>query len=75
MKTYEEIVKRMFDDKYKSPEGWPDNLSVAQLHNDAAKEYAKIWIEEAADIAMSQVEKGLPVGDAIYALKNQIYKQ
>lgn len=75
MKTFEQIVKKMFDEHYKSPEGWPDNISVAQLHNDAAKEYAKQWVDEAADIAMLQAEKGLPVGDAIYELKNQIDKQ
>lgn len=41
----------------------------------AMKEYAKQWIDEAAEVAMKQCENGLPVGDAVYALKNEIDKQ
>lgn len=40
----------------------------------AMKIYAKAWLDEAAEVAMLQAEKGLPVGDAIYALKDEIDK-
>lgn len=42
---------------------------------EAMKIYAKQWIDQAAEVAMLQAEKGLPVGDAIYALKDLIDKQ
>lgn len=45
------------------------------INNWAAKEYARQWLDEAAEVAMKQCENGLPVGDAIYELKNLIDKQ
>jgi hypothetical protein len=42
---------------------------------DAMKEYAKQWVEQAAYVAMDQVEVGLPVGDAVLELKKQIDSQ
>lgn len=66
MKTPEEILDDSFFSIY-----YDDKISVIQ----AMKQYAKSWLDEAAEVAMLQAEKGLPVGDAIYKLKDEIDKQ
>ena len=75
MKTFEQIFTGMFNEVYKSPEGWPDNLSIVTIHSNAAKEYAKQWVEQAAYVAMDQAAYGDPVGDAVLKLLKEIDAQ
>lgn len=49
--------------------------TYAKISETAAKEYCKQWLDEAAEVAMLQAEKGLPVGDAVLRLKDQIDAQ
>lgn len=48
MNTFENIYMEMFNDIYKSPEGWPDNLSPLDLAKRAAKKYAKQYLQQVA---------------------------
>lgn len=70
MKTYEEIMIDVLDRLLKNVSPEP-----VDIRKEVAKAYAKQWIDEAANVAMDNVAEGLPVGDAIYELKNQIDAQ
>jgi hypothetical protein len=67
MKTYSQFYQEISNNEPFRP--------FRECESLAAKEYAKQWIDEAADIAMLHAELGQPVGDPIFKLKDLIDKQ
>lgn len=56
MKTFAEIHKSMFHEIFRS-----ESLTQAKVFEQAAKEYAKMWVEEAVFWAEKQSEYGQPI--------------
>lgn len=76
MKTFEQIRREVISDVTLAESMGNDRkYTFLKIEELSAKEYAKHWLDEAAEVAMLQAEKGLPVGDAIFKLKDEIDKQ
>lgn len=76
MKTPKEILKEKgIEDMLQIDTSLPYPKGLRYLTSDAMKEYAKMWVEESAILAMEQCENGLPVGDAVFGLKEKIDAQ